>query len=591
MYTLPRTLPAFFWHFIRKYPWSYALFFLAPVTLVLEMNVMPYALKMIIDALTRFNGNRAGIWDMIAPALWLYGGCWLVMVVVLRFQNWWQGTIIPKYQADIRLSVMEYLTLHSHHYFSNQLSGSLANKVNDLPRALDSMRMIICWNIIAATSISLAALIMMATINLRYSAILATWIIVHTALCVWFARNTYHASAENAEDKSALSGAIVDTLSNITSVKLFARNRYEIGYIGTRQEKERKSNKRLILAMNWLRLWMDIPVTFMVAGFFFVLIHDWQQGNVTIGTMVFILTSALGVVYQMWFMGHALADLFREIGVAKQALAIISVPHTLNDAPDATALQVTEGRIAFEQVSFNYVRNNNLFHNKDVVIAAGSKVGLVGFSGSGKTTFVNLILRFFDVAAGRITIDGQDIAGVTQDSLREQISMIPQDTTLFHRSLMENIRYGRLDASDEEVIEAAKKAHCHAFISELSEGYNTLVGERGIKLSGGQRQRIAIARAILKNAKILILDEATSALDSVTEQQIQESLEGLMQQATTIVIAHRLSTLAAMDRILVFNKGQIIEDGSHAELLTANGHYAHMWRCQAGGFLPEKEEG
>ncbi len=260
------------------------------------------------------------------------------------------------------------------------------------------------------------------------------------------------------------------------------------------------------------------------------------------------------------------------------------------DVLDAKPLVVTKGHIKFEQVTFYYKEDNSLFEQLDVEIQAGTKVGLVGASGSGKTTFVNLILRFFDVESGRILIDGQDIAQVTQDSLHEQIAMIPQDTSLFHRSLMENIRYGRLEATDQEVIEAAKRAHCHEFISSLPEGYHTLVGERGIKLSGGQRQRIAIARAMLKNAPILVLDEATSALDSVTEKYIQVALSSLMQGRTVIVIAHRLSTLAEMDRILVFDQGHIIEDGNHPTLLAKQGHYAKLWHMQAGGFLLEQEE-
>ncbi len=257
------------------------------------------------------------------------------------------------------------------------------------------------------------------------------------------------------------------------------------------------------------------------------------------------------------------------------------------DAPGAIPLKIAKGEIAFENVTFNYIPEHNIFEDKNLKISAGSKVGLVGFSGSGKTTFANLILRYFDVESGMITIDGQDISKVTQESLRAQIAMIPQDTSLFHRSLLENIRYGRLDAPDHEVIDAAKKAHCDEFIDILPEQYHTTAGERGVKLSGGQRQRIAIARAILKNAPILILDEATSALDSVTEKKIQDGLKHLMDRRTCIVIAHRLSTLCGMDRILVFKEGKIIEDGSHKELIKANGHYAHMWKMQAGGFLPD----
>lgn len=253
-------------------------------------------------------------------------------------------------------------------------------------------------------------------------------------------------------------------------------------------------------------------------------------------------------------------------------------------------MKVTQGQIFFDKVKFCYMGSEALFKNKSVIIEPGQKVGLVGYSGSGKTTFVNLILRLYDATEGLILIDGQDIKEVTQDSLRANIGMIPQDPSLFHRTLMENIRYGRINATDEEVIEAAKKAHAHDFIINLPEGYNSLVGERGVKLSGGQRQRIAIARAILKNAPILLLDEATSQLDSVAESYIQESLWRLMQNKTTIVIAHRLSTLLHMDRILVFEEGQIIEDGTHSELLERNGQYKSLWDAQVGGFLPEMQQ-
>jgi ATP-binding cassette subfamily B protein len=290
----------------------------------------------------------------------------------------------------------------------------------------------------------------------------------------------------------------------------------------------------------------------------------------------------------LWYLASQFVTFAEELGKCKQALTIISALHDIRDEPNAQALEVTKGDIEFDDVTFHYDEGAHLFNNKNVLIQSGQKVGLVGLSGSGKSTFVNLILRLFDVESGKIRIDGQDIRKVTQESLREHIAMIPQDVSLFHRTLLENIRYGRTDATDEEVIQASKQAHCHEFISQLTEGYNALVGERGIKLSGGQRQRIAIARALLKNAPILILDEATSALDSLTEKLIQDSLHTLMQGRTTIVIAHRLSTLSEMDRILVFDNGQIVEDGTHADLIRAKGHYSRMWAMQAGGFLPEQ---
>jgi ATP-binding cassette subfamily B protein len=277
-------------------------------------------------------------------------------------------------------------------------------------------------------------------------------------------------------------------------------------------------------------------------------------------------------------------------GNITQGLTVALAPLDIQDKPDATELRVTKGQITFDNVGFHYKGSEPLFTNKSVTIDPGQKVGLVGYSGGGKTTFSNLILRLYDVTDGRILIDGHDIRDVTQDSLRANIGMIPQDPSLFHRTLMENIRYGRDSATDAEVIEAAKRAHANEFIAKLPNAYDSLVGERGVKLSGGQRQRVAIARAILKNAPILILDEATSQLDSVTERDIQDSLWDLMQGKTTIVIAHRLSTLLHMDRILVFDSGKIVEDGTHDELLARGGLYKTLWDAQVGGFLPEMRE-
>jgi len=289
-------------------------------------------------------------------------------------------------------------------------------------------------------------------------------------------------------------------------------------------------------------------------------------------------------------LSRSFLEFFEYIGNIADGVSIFIQPHEIVDKPEAPDMQVDQGEIEFNDVDFTYPEGLQIFNKLNVTIQPFQKVGLVGFSGSGKSTFVNLILRLFETNHGSILIDGQNILKVTQDSLRENISLIPQDPMLFHRSLMENIRYGRLEASDEEVIEAAKKANAHDFILQTEKGYESLVGERGVKLSGGQRQRIAIARAILKDAHILILDEATSSLDSVTERKIQQGLDRLMRHKTVVVVAHRLSTISHMDRILVFDEGEIVEDGSHDELLEKeNGHYARLWHMQAGGFLPDKE--
>lgn len=398
------------------------------------------------------------------------------------------------------------------------------------------------------------------------------------------------ASKQNAKDRNVLGGKIVDTISNIVSLKLFSRKDYELKYIDRYQQIEKSSNKKLIHSLNALRLFFEIPIMLMMMFTFYFLIVNWQDKQISTGDFIFIVNIMFNIINSLWHLGNALADLAKEIGVARQSLALINAPFDLQDKKDATNLVTQNGEIEFHNVTFNYQHNSNLFENKNIKIKAGEKVGLVGFSGSGKTTFVNLILRFFNVQSGKITIDGQAISDVTQDSLRENITVIPQDTGLFHRTLFENIKYGNVEASDEEIYKAAKDAHCEEFIEQLPEKYESLVGERGVKLSGGQKQRISIARAMLKKTPILILDEATSALDSVTEKYIQSSLRKLMKNRTTIVIAHRLSTLSEMDRILVFSQGEIIEDGTHDELIRKDSHYKKLWQMQANGFLPEKEQ-
>jgi len=586
---LPKKLGPFFFHFAKKRPLAFIIFLLAPMSLILENNAIPYALKMIVDAL---EGHKTGqnIFHLVAPALCLGAGAWITMIMILRLQDWWQAHVLPKFQADVRMSVFEYLSKQSYHYFSNQMAGSLANKVNDLPRALDSIFMIVTWYAIAALSSIAAALILMLTINYWFAVVLTCWIVFQLVISYKLSSKVDQHSIENAEDKSELSGKIVDSLSNSNAVRLFARSRSELSYISRSQQKETHSNIRLNIYMNLFRLYLDIPVTLMLGIMVYLLLNFWQRGLITTGDFVFIFNVSLAIMTQIWYLCHAMAELFREVGIARQAIALLSVPIDVVDSPNAKPLQVTAGKIEFENVTFHYSLGKKVYENKSVIIEPKQKVGLVGFSGSGKTTFIHLILRFFDVESGRILIDGQDISEVTQDSLREAISMIPQDTTLFHRSLIENIRYGRPDATDEEVIEASKKACCDHFVSLLPEGYETMVGERGVRLSGGQRQRIAIARAVLKNAEIVILDEATSQLDSLTEEAIHNSLWELMESKTTIVIAHRLSTLLNMDRILVFAEGKIVEDGTHPELVAKNGVYKSMWDAQVGGFLPELDD-
>lgn len=590
MTRLPTKLVPFFWYFIKKQPLSFAIFFIAPCSQILEVTVIPYGLKLIIDSIEENLDSRHLIFEAITPALWFIGISWISLVIIARSQEWWQGYAIPKFQAQVRMSVISHMLNHSYSYYTNRLSGKIAAKINDLPRALDNIRLNICWNIITTFAVSITSLVAIYFIKPIFSLILLIWIISHCTIAYIYSPIVNEASRQNAKDRSVLGGKIVDVISNIVSLKLFSRKNYELKYIDNYQQLEKSSNKKLIHSLNTLRFFFEIPIILMMAFTFYFLIVNWQKEQISAGDFIFIVNIMFNIMNNLWHLGNELADLAKEIGVAKQSIAMINTPFDIQDKDGATKLIAQNGEIEFHNVTFNYQYNSNLFKNKNIKIKAGEKVGLVGFSGSGKTTFVNLILRFFDVQSGKITIDGQSIADVTQDSLRENITVIPQDTGLFHRTLLENIKYGNVDASDEEIYQAAKDAHCVEFIEQLPEKYESLVGERGVKLSGGQKQRISIARAMLKKTSILILDEATSALDSVTEKYIQGSLKKLMKNKTTIVIAHRLSTLSEMDRILVFSNGEIIEDGSHDELVRKDSHYKKLWQMQANGFLPEKDQ-
>lgn len=447
----------------------------------------------------------------------------------------------------------------------------------------------VCFQFITVGVGIIMVLGLMWQIKPIFSFILLAWLICHIGITVLFLKRSNRLWAVHADSVSILNGKIVDVLTNMSTVRLFARKQYEAQYIQSAQLEEMKKSRHAMLLIELTRVGLGISGLLLIFGMIFTLLYGYGHGWVSIGDFTQVGMQTFWLLGWIWFVSYQLMQFARESGTIRNALNLVTATADISDNPQATVLTVKQGNIDFNQVYFGYQKNKPVFNNFSVHIKAGEKVGLVGFSGSGKSTFVNLILRYYELQQGTICIDKLDIAGVTQDSLRQNIAMIPQDPSLFHRTLMENIRYGRLDASDEEVIVAAKMAHCDEFILHLDEGYQALVGERGVKLSGGQRQRIAIARAILKDAPILILDEATSALDSVTEKLIQDSLKQLMQHKTTLAIAHRLSTLNGMDRILVFHHGRIIEEGTQAELLQKKGHFAHLWQMQSNGFLPEDE--
>ena len=548
-----------------------------------DLSLRPYLLKLIVDRLP--NVQAAYINQQLLPLIVFYLMMSLLLVIMFRFYDFIWLQLNPRLKRHVGDILVKRMMSHSISLFQNQFAGNLANKVKDVMSGIPDLIKLIIQQFFRNFLAVCIAVFSVWTISFTFSLLLLGWVLIFTMGSALFVKKAKLLCEDSAAIRSRVVGYMVDIFTNILSVNLFSAKKNEsLRLMAHLDDYVIADQKR-----DWWFLWMFLFqglsfVLYQLLGFIF-LVFGFKAGFITPGDFALLVSVNISLVGTLWSLSADILNFSDIVGNLTQGLQIALAPLEIIDKPNATALNCIQGKITFDKVTFHYKGNEPLFQNKSIEIKAGQKVGLVGYSGGGKSTFVNLILRLYDVTEGAILIDGQDIRDVTQDSLRENIAMIPQDPSLFHRSLMENIRYGRSNATDEEVIEGAKKAHAHWFITNLPQGYHSLAGERGVKLSGGQRQRIAISRAILKNAPVLILDEATSQLDSVTESLIQESLWQLMQNKTTIVIAHRLSTLLHMDRILVFEKGKIVEDGTHNKLLAKGGLYKHLWDAQVGGFL------
>lgn len=582
---IPKTLPSFLWHFSKRYKYYLSGLVLVAFYYASYMSLSPYIVKVIIDRVTDTLTNPEDLYSKVLGPTIAYVLLSFSVVLVFRAYDLLMLKAIPQIKADIVAEMFDYLQHHSYNYFQQHFSGSLSNKISDISKGAGTIISNIIDHFLARALALLIGTLTLLSVHYYFAIVLILWAAGFVFVSIFMSSRSQSLAKIFSESRSALMGKIVDSITNIMNIKLFARGDYESKYLRNVLKESVAKDQALHQYLLRIKTFQGLSIAVLITAMTSLLLYMRSQNLVTVGDFALVLNLTMAIVDETFFLARELVTFSDEWGTCSQALSLLTTPHEMPDPPQAKQLIVAKGEIAFENVYFCYKKGQNLFSDKSLVIKAGEKVGLVGFSGSGKSTFVNLIMRFFDIEKGQILIDGQNISQVTQDSLRSQIAMIPQDPLLFHRNLLENIRYGRLDATDEEVVASAKQAHCHQFAEKFKEGYATLVGERGMKLSGGQRQRIAIARAILKNAPILILDEATSALDSVTENFIQESLTMLMQGRTTIVIAHRLSTLFHMDRILVFHEGRIIEDGTHQDLLNQDGHYAKLWNMQAGGFL------
>jgi len=574
---------SFIFSCIRPFKYLLMLQFMVGTVWAVDLSLRPYLIKVILDRISVANPDTV-ITLLIWPVT-IYMSMSVLIVIIFRIYDYLWLKLNPNLRKYIGLKLMNKMIDHSHLLFQEQFTGSLANKISDVTSGVPNVVRTFVYNFYSHILAIIVATYTLYKTSPRFSFGLIIWISLFVIITSMFSKTATKLSKNNAEVRSRLTGNIVDILSNITNVRFFTGKQKELLFLETSYNKYKEAIQT--------RDYYFLKLYFFQGGSFVIyqaiclwwLIMGLKNQTMTAGDFALVLTINISIIDCLWNISHDFIDFAEEMGNIEQGINIILAPVAIQDNVAAKKLIVQQGEIKFKDVHFHYKGVTPLFNKLSVTIKRGQKVGLVGYSGSGKSTFVNLILRLFDINDGQILIDNQDIKEVTQESLRSKISMIPQDSSLFHRTLLENIRYGKSDAKDEEVIEAAKKAHVHEFIELLPEGYNSLAGERGVKLSGGQRQRIAIARAILKDAPILILDEATSHLDSLTEAYIQDSLVKLMKNKTSLVVAHRLSTLLYMDRILVFDKGVIIEDGGHVELLTKGGIYKKLWNTQAGGFL------
>ncbi len=528
----------------------------------------------------------------------------LVLPVVVFFQSVIvHQTLLGNFPMVVRWQSHRYLLNQSYAFFQNEFSGRIATKVMQTALAVRESVMKLLDVMLFATIYMVTGIILIANSDLRLSLPVVFWLAAYIAVLRFFLPRLKDISTRQADARSMMTGRIVDSYTNILTLKLFSHSRREADYVKEGMEEFLDTVHPQMRLVTWLNLavWSINMLLVFATGTTGILL--WIDSSISPGALAVAMSLAIRLTGMSHWIMWEVSNLFENIGTVQDGINTIANPHSIRNAETPEVLSVDQGRIEFRHVSFGYpsgsagdggrLEYSNVFQNLNLAIAAGEKVGVVGRSGAGKSTLVNLLLRFYDLDQGVICIDGQDISQVDQEKLRANIAMVTQDTSLLHRSVRDNIMFGRPDASERELIDAARQAQAHDFIQELRDvkgrcGYEAHVGERGVNLSGGQRQRIAIARVLLKDAPILVLDEATSALDSEVEASIQDSLYTMMEGKTVIAIAHRLSTIAAMDRLIVLDKGRIVEQGTHRELLDKQGLYAQLWAHQSGGFIGER---
>ena len=549
----------------------------------------------IVDWLSAVSPEQ--LWVTSREKLLLLAGVLLLSPLAVWVQTMLKHQALAgNFPMRLRWNFHRLMLGQSMNFYQDEFAGRIATKVMQTALAVRDTCFIVGDILVFTTIYFVTMTAVVGSFNAWLLLPFLGWIVLYGSAVSFFVPRLSRMAKSQADARSLMTGRITDAYTNIATVKLFSHTHREAGYARSAMQEFMKTvhgQMRLVSGFEVVNHTLSMLLILSTAG---VALWLWTQGQVGIGAVAAATAMALRLNGISHWMMWEVASLFEHIGTVQDGINTLSRPHKVVDAPDAAPLQVPHGEIRFEDVSFNYGGERPVIEHLNLHIRAGEKIGLVGRSGAGKSTIVNLLLRFHDVESGQIRVDGQDIAHVTQDSLRAQIGMVTQDTSLLHRSVRDNILYGRPDAGDPEMIDAAHRAEAHDFIQVLSDpkgrtGYDAHVGERGVKLSGGQRQRIAIARVMLKDAPILLLDESTSALDSEVEAAIQASLYRLMEGKTVVAIAHRLSTIAAMDRLIVLDQGRIVEQGTHTELLAQGGLYARLWAHQSGGFLGEEDTG
>lgn len=579
--TIPNTPLRFLWYTVRPF-WPIAAigFFFSSLTQVIASFLPLFFGRFVDDVTTTQDFEQFAFWSIAFVVINI------IFFTSFRTAGFLAIKLVLQQQVFAFQRLKEYLLQHSHTFYINRFAGALANKLFHAADRSGDILLMTFYGFIRLTVSIVAGGILIAFIDWKLTLVYFFIVLVTVGVNIYLVRLRRPHVVAYAQSSSVYRGQITDVVTNIQAVRQFARTWGEYGYLNQTLDDRIAKDRRQWRMAEWNHVINNaltiVLLAVMVGGTLYLL----YSGQSTIGDMVAVMLVMYRVSGIMVDIGDWMNRVVRVYGEVEEGLQEILVEHEIVDAPNAVPLVATSGSMTWENVTFTY-GENQVFKDFNLTIEPGQRVGLVGPSGAGKTTFVSLLLRQHELDAGTISIEGQDIAAVTQDSLRANIAVVPQEPMLFHRSIRENIAYGKPDATDDEIVEVAKKAQAHDFISGLPDGYGTLVGERGVKLSGGQKQRIAIARAMLKDAPILVLDEATSALDSESEVEIQKALHILMEGKTVVAIAHRLSTLREMDRILVLENGRIVEDGAPDELKSNGGTYARLWEHQAGGFLVE----